>query len=106
MNTHYFPNGWANDKKTPKEWRMPYPSAADYHTYGVWWKDNQTIWFYHNGVKVAEVKPGGAFNESMYMFLDKEAFTWAGLPTIASLKDNSKNTMYVDWVRSWKLVKQ
>ncbi|NOK58584.1 MAG: glycosyl hydrolase family protein [Chloroflexi bacterium AL-N10] len=75
---------------------MLYAAAADYHTYGVWCKDNQTIWFYHNGRKVAEVKPSGAFNESMYMFLDTEAFTWAGLPTIASLKDHSKNTIVHD----------
>jgi len=40
------------------------------------------------------------------MFFDQEAFTWAGLPTVESLQDNTRNAMYVDWVHAWRLVPQ
>ena len=106
MNTHYYPDGWDNDKKTPRTWQMPSGSADEYHTYGVWWKDDNTIWFYHNGERVAQVKPGGDFDEPMYMFFDTEVFVWEGLPDVASLKDSARNTMTVDWVRGWRLVEK
>ena len=61
---------------------------------------------YHDGQKVAELTPGGPFKESQYLFFDTEVFVWEGLPTIESLNDPSRNTMLVDWVRSWKLVKK
>ncbi|MEM6644954.1 MAG: family 16 glycosylhydrolase [Bacteroidota bacterium] len=103
MNTHYYKTGWANDKATPEHWRMPSGSADDFHTYGVWWKDESTIWFYHNNEKVAEITPGGPFDEPMYMFFDTEVFVWEGLPSLANLNDDTRNTMQVDWVRSWTL---
>lgn len=106
MNTHYFQGGWKKDRKTPKQWKMPARASACFHTYGVWWKDAKTIWFYHNGVKVASVTPGGPFDEPQYMFFDTEVFTWHGWPTRASLLDSGKNAMLVDWVRSWRLVKE
>jgi beta-glucanase (GH16 family) len=106
MNTHSFANGWDKDEATPVRWRMPAGSADDFHVYGVWWKDKDTVWFYHNGTKVAEVRPKCAFAEPMFLFFDTEVFTWSGLPSIASLEDPAGNTMLVDWVRSWKLVDQ
>ena len=103
MNTHYYPNGWNNDINTPEKWPMPTKSCAEYHVYGVWWRNENSIWMYHNNEKVVEIKPGGAFDEPQYMFFDTETFEWDGLPTLASLRDSDKNTMYVDWVRAWKL---
>lgn len=105
MNTHFFPNGFDTKIETPQQWKMPVESGTDFHVYGVWWKDKNTVWFYHNGEKVAEVKPGGDFNEPMSMYFDTEVFLWEGLPTIESLKDPAKNTMLVDWVRGWRLEK-
>jgi len=105
MNTHSFKDGWDKDQATPARWKMPTPAAAGFHVYGVWWKDEKTIWFYHDGQKVAELKPGCGFLEPMYLFFDTEVFKWSGLPTIESLNDPKRNTMEVDWVRSWKLVK-
>jgi hypothetical protein len=55
MNTHYFSDGWAKDKATPKSWKMPAGAADTFHVYGVWWKDENTVWMYHDGVKVAEL---------------------------------------------------
>lgn len=104
MNTHYFKDGWKKDIATPRNWKMPSGAADDYHVYGVWWIDQDTVWFYHDGQKVAEAKTGGPFLEPMYLFFDTEVFTWEGLPTLESLKDPQRNTLYVDWVRAWKLV--
>lgn len=104
MNTHYFANGWKNDQITPREWKMPTGSADGFHVYAVWWRDPTTLWFYHDGVKVAEMTPAARFEEPMYLFFDTETFPWQGLPDIASLRDPVRNTMEVDWVRSWRLV--
>ncbi|TFG73436.1 MAG: glycosyl hydrolase family protein [Anaerolineales bacterium] len=106
MNTHYYPDGWESDKKTPVTSRMDTGAADSFHIYGVWWKDESTIWFYHNGEKVADITTGGAFLEPMFMFFDTEVFVWEGLPDIDALKDPGKNRMTVDWVRSWELVEK
>ena len=103
-NTHYFKDGWNNDKETPLRWRMPSLSANEYHIYGVWWKDNKTAVVYHNGTEVGVLTFGGSFDEKLYLFFDTEVFTWHGWPTKESLLDASKNTMLVDWVRGWQLV--
>ena len=105
MNSHYFKGSWKEDKATPQRWEMPSGAADEFHVYGAWWKDKDTIWFYHNGQKVAEMKTGGAFLEPMYLFFDTEVFTWEGLPTMASLNRGDQNTMAVDWVHAWRLVK-
>ena len=104
INSHYYPTGWPNDIATPTNANMPSAVAEEYHVYGVWWKNANTLWIYHNREKVAEVTTGGPFNNPMYMFLDTEVFTWEGLPTTESLQDPYRNTMYVDWVRGWELV--
>jgi beta-glucanase (GH16 family) len=103
MNTHYFPQGWSTDKSTYEAWKMPYAAADEFHVYGMWWKDKDTVWFYHDGKKVAELHPRGEFLEPMYLFFDTEVFTSEGLPTVESLKDPQQDTMSVDWVRAWKL---
>ncbi len=104
MNTHYFKGGWKQDRATPRQWRMPSGAADAWHVYGVWWKGPDEMVFYHDGVKVAEVEPGGAFTETMYLFFDTEIFTWEGLPDLESLNDPRRNTMQVDWVRVWREV--
>jgi len=105
-NLHYFKDGWANDKTTPWEAAIIKPACdKDFFTYGVWWKDSATVIFYLDGKAVHTSKPGGLFKENMYMFFDMETFIWGiGLPTIESLDDSTKNTQYVDWVRTYKLV--
>jgi hypothetical protein len=102
-NTHYFKDGWENDRKTPVKWEMPAASAEKYHVYGLWWVDENTVRFYHDGQQVIEVETGGAFLEPMYLFFDTEVFAWEGLPTVESLRDPERNAMLVDWVRAWKL---
>ena len=105
MCTHYFAESWKNDKFTPKKWKMPAAAADVFHVYGAWWKDKNTVWFYHDGEKVAEVKTGGEFLEPMYLIFDTEVFTAdIGIPTVESLKNSNQNTMLVNWVHVWRLV--
>lgn len=106
MNTHLFTrvNGKKHDQATPKHWKMPTGAADQFHTYGVWWHDEHHASFYHDGRQVADIKFAGPFRKPMYLFLDTEVFTWAGLPSIESLRDPARNTMLVDWIRAWKLV--
>ena len=105
MNSHFFSGGW-NDKADTEPVGHGTGTADDFHIYGVWWKDEDTLWFDRDGKKAAEVKTGGAFLEPMYLFFDTEVFTWEGLPTVEALSDGTKNTMRVDWVRSWALQKK
>jgi beta-glucanase (GH16 family) len=103
MNTHDFRNGWSSDKPTIRHKKLPQP-VWKLHTYGVWWKDSRTVWFYLDNKKVAEVNASyDRFVGTMYMFFDTEAFTYFGLPDKKSLLDPTRREMKVDWVRSWKL---
>ncbi|MFY0627652.1 MAG: T9SS type A sorting domain-containing protein [Reichenbachiella sp.] len=106
-NTHYFADGWANDKITPKHFTNPgnAKNSEAYHTFGVWWKDAWTINYYRDGSYVGSATPGGAFNEDMYMFFDMEAFSWGpGLPSNADLGNWTKSTAFYDYVRTYELV--
>ena len=106
MNTHYYPDGWDNDIDTPVKWEMPVKAREDFQVFGVWWREDNSIWFYYNDQKVANVSPGGAFGEGMYMYFDTEVFHWHGWPTKESLLDPERNVVLVDWVRAWKLEKR
>jgi len=105
MNTHYFTGSPKQDQKTPAKSKMQSGAAEQYHVYGVWWQAKDSVVFYLDGKEVARVSPRGEFLEPMYMFFDTEVFLDAGLPSIDSLADDRKNTMHIDWVRSWKLVR-
>ncbi len=88
----------------------------DYHTYGVWWKDEKHIQFYLNGEPAGSVTVGHhqdgtvysdrVFTRELEIIFDlwtNEASWLGGLPPKSDLADNSINTMKVDWVRTWKL---
>ena len=40
----------------------------------------------------------------MYLYFDTEPFKSRGLPTPEELGQTDRNTMSVDWVRSWRVV--
>lgn len=109
MNTHFFTNGGVSSPNRQNQERgakaqMSSGAADNFHVYGVWWKEPNTVVFYLDGKEVANVKPPQPFTEPMFMFFDTEVHSFYGPPAIDSLKDPNKNTMTVDWIRSWKLV--
>ena len=95
------------------EWTMPTRGRDEFHTYGLWWKDPTTLIFFHNGEPVMRTEPPKPFEENLKLIFDTEVFpeytaSWgsAGLPLPENLSDDSKNTMFVDWVRTWELVEK
>lgn len=100
-NTHYYGIHDGLDP-LPAKYKMGERGRDDFNTYGLWWKDEKTLLFYLNGLQIMQITPRVDFDEDLFLIFDTEVFTWAGLPTISSLKDNTKNTMYVDFVRSYK----
>lgn len=88
------------------------PAAnEDFHVYGCWWIDENTLKFYHNGKYKFTVNPSKhfrekPFNRPMYMHMVTETYNWETPPTVEELNDDTINTTYYDWVRSYKLVKK
>ena len=101
-NTHCY-GTYAGLPSVPAEWRMATRGRDEFHTYGFWWKDPTNLWFYHNDVKMMEITPSAPFAEDLKMIFDTEVFTWDGLPLPANLMDDTKNTMLVDWVRTYRM---
>ncbi|WP_223148871.1 carbohydrate-binding protein [Aquimarina sp. RZ0] len=108
-NTHYYGphNGKPNKKAS---WRMPTRGRDGFHTYGFWWKSPTELLFYYDGRQVMRIVPRIPFDENLKMVFDTEVFPFAqagvpniGLPKVENLNNNAKNTMLVDWVRTYKL---
>ncbi|MFC1763302.1 hypothetical protein ACFL6U_14640 [Planctomycetota bacterium] len=104
MNTHLYRENPAIS--TPKDYEMGKNSRDHFITFGLWWKDPNELRFYCNDKLVNTVYPAKPFDESLHMIFDTEVFTWVGLPSIAALDDPARNTMWVDWVRTWRPVAQ
>lgn len=77
-----------------------------YHVVGAWWKDARTVQFYLNGEEAGTVTTQKDFTRDLELIFDlwtsKECYL-GGLPEKEELNDSTRNTMYVDWVRTWKL---
>ncbi|MEM6831721.1 MAG: beta-porphyranase [Bacteroidota bacterium] len=109
-NTHYY-GPHAGLKNLPASYKMSNMGRDRFHVFGLWWKDPNTLYFYHNGEKVMEITPRVPFDENLKMIFDTEVFPFAqagvptiGLPLPANLQDDSKNTMRVDYVHVFELV--
>jgi hypothetical protein len=102
-NTHVYGRMRDRGYSHGKKYYMGTRGNEEFHVYGFWWKDPDNLWFYHNGVKVMEVTPSVPFGENLHMIWDTEVFKWNGLPSVEELQDNSRNTMYVDYVRTFRL---
>ena len=108
-NTHYY-GKHAGLGNLPAEWRMPARGRDRFHNFGFWWKSPRELLFYYNGRQVMRIVPRAPLDENLLMIFDTEVFPFAtagvaniGLPRPARLRDNSKNTMLVDWVRVFRL---
>ena len=103
-NAHYY-GIYQGVPSQPTRRAVPRRGRDGLETYGLWWKDARTLIMYYNDVEWMTIKTTRDFNEELRMIFDTEALAsqFFGLPTIASLKDNDKNTMRVNWVRSYEL---
>ncbi|MEM6884583.1 MAG: glycoside hydrolase [Verrucomicrobiota bacterium] len=82
-----------------------------FYRFGCWWVDATTMHFYLDGELVktielsTEVDPA-PMDQLMYVNLVCEIYDWEVLPEKERLMDDSLNTTYYDYVRSYKLVKK
>ena len=92
----------ANNPKKGIKWN------ENYHTVGMWWIDNQNVQFYLDGEPAGKIKTTARrFTRNQNMIWDLWTFdaTWlGGLAVKSDLLDDSINTMYVDWVHTYKLI--
>ncbi|WP_017446922.1 family 16 glycosylhydrolase [Gayadomonas joobiniege] len=96
-------NRQLSDKNTLKG--VPWNEA--YHVYGAWWKDEHTVQFYLNGEPVNSVTSEQPFTLEQHLIWDlwtQDSHWVGGLPKKSDLLDDNRNTMKVDWVRTWRLV--
>ncbi len=85
------------------------PWNEAYHTFGVWWKSATEIQFYLDGEPAGSVSAERDLNRKLHIIWDlwSEDVKWVGgLPQKEELLDNSVNTMKVDWVHTYRLVKE
>lgn len=81
----------------------------DFHIYGCWWVDPNTMRFYLDGEFAFEITPpqhivDNPFDQEMFVNCVCEIYTWEVTPTPEELSDDNKNTTYYDYVRAYKLV--
>jgi len=110
---HYDCNGEKTVKSAGPKKHKPISPPVDeaYHVYGCWWIDANTIKIYLDGEYQYTMNPSTAFSDTpfdrpMYMHLVTETYNWETPPTPEELADDSKNTTYYDWVRSYTLVEE
>lgn len=86
------------------------PVDAEFHTYGCWWVDANTLKFYADGEPVATVEPATDFHPEPFdhplrMNLVCETYDWETPPSVEQLNDDTINTTLYDYVRSYTLEK-
>lgn len=77
-----------------------------YHIVGAWWMDNRTVQFYLDGEPAGKITTQSDFTRELEIIWDlwtSSECNIGGLPAKEDLLNDSINTMYVDWVRTWKL---
>jgi hypothetical protein len=83
----------------------------EFHTYGCWWVDANSMKFYADGEYALTITPSTEldptpFDHPLFMNLVCETYSWEVPPTKEDLADDSRNTTYYDYVRSYKLVEK
>ena len=82
-----------------------------FHRYGCWWVDADTMHFYLDGELVQTIDfptdlDDTPFDQPMFVNLVCEIYDWEFMPEKDRLLDDSLNTTYYDYVRSYKLVEK
>lgn len=78
-----------------------------YHVLGLFWKDANTLEFYINGEKSGVLNSTKKFTLTQNIIWDlwTSPESWfPGLPPKTDLLNNNINTMYVDWIHTYKLI--
>jgi beta-glucanase (GH16 family) len=107
------PSGKDTKKKKAKRTdriKLKSDVADDFHTYGVWWVDANTLKFYADGEYVYTINPSTEFDDKPFRHpltvnFVCETFDWQPKPTQEELTDPKRNTSYFDYVRAYKLIK-
>ncbi len=79
-----------------------------FHTLGAWWIDEHTVQFYINGEEAGRVESKQPFTLEQNIIWDlwSSSDSWVGgLPKQEELHNDKINTMYVDWIHTYRLVK-
>lgn len=86
-------------------------ASENFHVYGGWWRDASTASYYYDKREPKHQKfydkiSKTPMDKPMHMNLVCETypFPWIKLPTDEELADYTKNTVYYDWVRGYKLI--
>lgn len=100
---------WTKAKRTDRA-ALRSGIADEFHTYGCWWVDANTIRFYADGEHVYTIHPATDFDEApfrhpLFVSFVCETFDWQPIPTGEDLADPDRNTAYIDYLRSYRLVK-
>ncbi|WP_281991337.1 T9SS type A sorting domain-containing protein [Aquimarina aggregata] len=90
------------------------PLKNDYHRFGLYWKSATEFDFYFDGVLVRTLNRSNDlkdprnrfFDQAMHLILNTELHSWksnAGIrPSNTELNNNAINTLYFDWIRTYK----
>ena len=97
-------------KSVPSK-NLGFTTNADYHTYGCYWIDASHCKMYVDGVEFYTITfdaslKSNPFDLPMGLRMVTETYNWLKYPTQAMLQDDTKNTTYYDWVRTYKLVEK
>lgn len=93
------------------------PYRNDFHRFGMYWKNPTDIDFYIDGKLVNTLRKENMtdpdslyFDRPMHLIFDVEDHDWRSkkgiVATDEELADDSKNKMYVDWIRVYKPIKK
>ncbi len=115
-NTHYrhIPCGESQEEFHSKGASKNLSSKVweDYHTYACWWEDANSAKFYADDKLFSTIAfsktidDTDPFDRPMRVNMVTETYNWATpYPTEDELNNDSINTSYYDWIRSYKLVK-
>ncbi|PQJ80654.1 T9SS type A sorting domain-containing protein [Polaribacter porphyrae] len=98
----FYSNGTESNELSSEVWE-------DYHTYGMYWKNTKSATFYSDGrlgetVSFNTTIDANPFDRPMFIAMVSETYNWlTPYPTDTELNNDAINTVYYDWVRSYRL---
>ena len=104
-NNGNFDNRKLSDKNPAKgkKWH------EDYQVLGCYWKNEHEVTFYINGEEAGSVKSTRKYTRQLNIIWDlwTSVHEWTGgIAAKEDLSNNQINTMYVDWIKTYKLIKE